>query len=141
MVLCFPAMADTTGSIDEQQKNCPHLGYYGYYCDHCGGFIPTPQEMEDWKKNSPASYRAWATWESRQRTRKIEEENRKKRLLNAHQVEEMLNVPAVTEHLIRQYARLGTLPSVKVGNEVLFDPLEIAEWVRIMRSIQARRSA
>jgi len=111
--------------LAQEQEECPHFSTYDY-CEHCGKWMG-PIKVEsasDSVKESPK-----------------ELENRKNRLLNAYQVEKMLNVPDVTERLIHQYARLGTLPSVKVGDEVLFDPLEIAEWVRIMRSVQARRSA
>ncbi len=36
----------------------------------------------------------------------------------------------MSEDTIRLYAKAGTIPSVKIGNDLLFNPNRIAKWMR-----------
>ena len=53
-------------------------------------------------------------------------ENKLKRLLTATQVAPLLKV---REARVYELARLGIIPSVRLGRQVRFDPDQIAGWI------------
>jgi len=87
-------------SLDEIRKNCGHLGARDQ-CDNCGAFVPTPQEMEDWKK----------------------------KFITARQLLDLLPLCPWSEEHVYRLASARMIPSIQFGDEVLFYP-RLAEWLR-----------
>lgn len=55
----------------------------------------------------------------------------KERICNfegALQARDLANIFGVTKNLIYEQARIGTLPSFRIGTAVRFDPRAVCEW-------------
>jgi hypothetical protein len=57
-------------------------------------------------------------------------ENRKRGLIAASQLSNLLKVRELSEDTIYRYAKAGTIPSVNIDGEVLFNLKQIARWLK-----------